>query len=94
MVCEFVWMFVKEVGIEIEFLGKGIDEIVIIFVISDEYVILVKVGDIIVWVDFWYFCFVEVEIFLGDLLKVKEKLGWVFEIIVEEMCVEMVVGDL
>lgn len=57
-------------------------------------VLSILIGDVIVRVDFWYFCFVEVEIFLGDFSNVKVKLGWELEIIVEEMCVEMVVEDL
>ena len=31
---------------------------------------------------------------LGDPAKAKEKLGWVPEITVEEMCAEMVAADL
>lgn len=83
----------KEVGIIVEFSGEGVKEVVIVIVVDSEIVFGVKVGDVIVEVDFCYFCFVEVEILLGDFLKVKEKFGWVLEIMVEEMCVEMVVSD-
>jgi GDPmannose 4,6-dehydratase len=54
----------------------------------------VKVGDVIVKVDPRYFRPAEVETLLGDPTKAKEKLGWVPEITVEEMCAEMVQHDL
>ena len=51
-------------------------------------------GDVIVKVDPRYFRPAEVETLLGDPTKAKEKLGWVPEITVEEMCAEMVAHDL
>ena len=48
----------------------------------------------IVKVDPRYFRPAEVETLLGDPSKAKEKLGWVPEITVEEMCAEMVASDL
>jgi GDPmannose 4,6-dehydratase len=45
-------------------------------------------------VDPRYFRPAEVETLLGDPTKAKEKLGWVPEITVEEMCAEMVASDL
>ena len=54
----------------------------------------VNVGDVIVKVDPRYFRQAEVETLLGDPSKAKEKLGWVPEITVEEMCAEMVQNDL
>ncbi|MFW5389008.1 GDP-mannose 4,6-dehydratase [Yersinia sp. 2542 StPb PI] len=91
---EFVRMSAKEAGIEIEFSGKGLDEIATISAISGDHVTSAKVGDIIVRVDPRYFRPAEVETLLGDPTKAKEKLGWIPEITVEEMCAEMVAGDL
>jgi GDPmannose 4,6-dehydratase len=54
----------------------------------------VNEGDVIVKVDPRYFRPAEVETLLGDPTKAKEKLGWVPEITVEEMCAEMVANDL
>ena len=45
-------------------------------------------------VDPRYFRPSEVETLLGDPTKAKEKLGWVPEITVQEMCAEMVAADL
>ena len=53
-----------------------------------------KVGDVIVRVDPRYFRPAEVETLLGDPSKAKQKLGWVPEITVQEMCAEMVREDL
>jgi GDPmannose 4,6-dehydratase len=48
----------------------------------------------IVKIDPGYFRPTEVETLLGDPSKAKQKLGWVPEIRVQEMCAEMVVSDL
>lgn len=48
----------------------------------------------VVRIDPRYFRPTEVETLLGDPSKAKEKLGWVPEISVQEMCAEMVAYDL
>ena len=53
-----------------------------------------KVGDIIFRVDKRYFRPSEVETLLGSSQKAKDKLGWVPEITVQEICAEMVREDL
>ncbi len=92
---EFVTMSAQEAGIQLTFSGSGIDEIATISAITDpKKASSAKVGDIIVRVDPRYFRPAEVETLLGDPTKAKEKLGWVPEITVEEMCAEMVASDL
>lgn len=91
---EFVILSAKEVGIELEFTGEGIDEIATISGITGDKAPGTKIGDVIVRVDSRYFRPAEVETLLGDPSKAKEKLGWVPQITVEEMCVEMVKQDL
>ncbi|MBB3205881.1 GDPmannose 4,6-dehydratase [Rhodopirellula rubra] len=92
---EFVKMSASEAGLEIEFSGKGVDEIATVAAISDpEKAPEVSVGDVIVRVDPRYFRPAEVETLLGDPSKAKAKLGWECEITVEEMCAEMVANDL
>ena len=44
--------------------------------------------------DIWCAGEFAVETLLGDPTKVKQKLGWVREITVLEMCIEMVASDL
>lgn len=91
---EFVKLAAKEVGIELEFSGKGVDEIAMVKSVAGDNAACVKPGDVIVRVDPRYFRPAEVETLLGDPTKAKEKLGWVPQITVEEMCAEMVQHDL
>lgn len=66
----------------IEFLGWGVDEVGWVVVVKGKLVFVFKVGDVVVWIDFCYFCLVEVDMLFGDLMRVKEWFGWVFEIMV------------
>jgi len=91
---EFVRMSAAEAGIVLEFSGEGLDEKATITAITGDHAPALKVGDVIVQVDPKYFRPAEVETLLGDPSKAKEKLGWVPEITVEEMCAEMVANDL
>ncbi len=91
---EFVKMSASEAGIELEFSGEGVDEIATVVKVDKSLAVAVEVGDVIVKVDPRYFRPAEVETLLGDPTKAKEKLGWVPEITVEEMCAEMVANDL
>ena len=91
---EFVRMAAKEVGLELQFSGKGIDEIATVVNKTSDCAIGVNVGDVIVRVDPRYFRPAEVETLLGDPSKAKKLLGWEPEITVEEMCAEMVASDL
>ncbi|MCJ8325309.1 MAG: GDP-mannose 4,6-dehydratase [Rhizobiales bacterium] len=91
---EFVDLSAKELGIELEFGGKGLDEVGQVSKITGENAHALEVGDVVVKVDPRYFRPAEVETLLGDPTKAREKLGWVPEITVEEMCAEMVAKDL
>jgi len=91
---EFVRMSAEYAGIGLEFSGKGTDEIATVTSVDASLAPFVKPGDVIVRVDPRYFRPAEVETLLGDPTKAKEKLGWVPEITVEEMCAEMVAADL
>lgn len=91
---EFVRLSAKEAGITLEFSGEGVDEIGTIAAVNSSISPAVNVGDVIIRVDPRYFRPAEVETLLGDPTKAKEKLGWVPEITVEEMCAEMIASDL
>lgn len=91
---EFVRMSAREVGIELSFSGEGVNEVATVSAITGENAPGVAIGDVIVRVDPRYFRPAEVETLLGDPAKAKNKLGWVPEITVEEMCAEMVAADL
>ncbi len=91
---EFVKLSAREAGIELEFSGEGVDETGTVLSADPAIAPAVSAGDVIVRVDPRYFRPAEVETLLGDPTKAKEKLGWVPEITVEEMCAEMVASDL
>ena len=91
---QFVELSAKELGIEIEFNGKEIDEKGVVKKVTGKNCPGVKVGDVIVEIDKRYFRPAEVETLLGDPSKAKNELGWVPEISIEEMIAEMIKADL
>jgi len=91
---QFIAWSAAELGITLRFEGTGVDEVAIVSSIEGNKAPSLKVGDIVVRVDPRYFRPTEVETLLGDPSKAKDKLGWVPEITVQEMCAEMVAADL
>ena len=91
---QFIEWSASELGVKLKFEGNGVDEIATVISIVGENAPAVKVGDVIVRIDPRYFRPTEVETLLGDPTKAKEKLGWVPEITVQEMCAEMLANDL
>ncbi len=91
---EFITWSARELGIELEFSGTGVDEIATVASVTGDNAPEVKVGDVVVRIDPRYFRPAEVDTLLGDPTKAKEKLGWVPEITAQEMCAEMVAEDL
>jgi GDPmannose 4,6-dehydratase len=81
---EFCQIAFKELGIDLEWQGKGLYEKGI-----DK-----KTGKVIVGVDPEYFRPNEVESLLGDPTKAREKLGWKPKISFEELVKEMAQSDL
>jgi GDPmannose 4,6-dehydratase len=91
---QFIDWSAKELGITLQFDGKGVQEKATVVKIEGDKAPGLKVGDVVVQIDPRYFRPTEVETLLGDPSKAKEKLGWVPEITVQEMCAEMVREDL
>lgn len=91
---EFIRWSAAELGISLRFEGQGVDEVAIVENVTGDKAPSIKVGDVIMRIDPRYFRPAEVETLLGDPTKAKEKLGWVPEITVQEMCAEMVREDL
>jgi GDPmannose 4,6-dehydratase len=81
---DFVNAAAKELGMEIRWEGKGVD----------EKGINVATGKHIVQVDPRYFRPTEVETLLGDPTKAREKLGWTPKTTFQELVSEMVREDL
>lgn len=91
---QFIEWSAAELGVTLKFEGKGVDETATVTTIFGDNAPALKVGDVVVRIDPRYFRPTEVETLLGDPTKAKEKLGWVPEITVQEMCAEMVASDL
>ena len=90
---EFITWTAAELGISIEFTGKGVYEVATVTEINGDMATKLKVGDVIMRIDPRYFRPAEVDTLLGDPTKAKEKLGWVPEITAQQMCAEMVAED-
>lgn len=81
---DFVTMTFKELGIEIEWRGTGVD----------EKGINKATGKVVVDVNPAYFRPAEVELLLGDSTKARTKLGWKPTYDLQMLCHEMVESDL
>ena len=79
---QFIEWTAEELGMPLRWEGEGVNEV---GYWNDKP---------IVKIDPRYFRPTEVETLLGDPSKAKQKLGWVPEITVQEMCAEMVASDL
>jgi len=72
---DFVKMSFKEVGIELEFRGKGVEEkAYVVSCAKADYQL--EIGKEVVAVDATYFRPTEVDLLIGDPTKSKTKLGW------------------
>lgn len=91
---EFISWTARELGLELEFEGEGIDEVARVVSVVGDNAPALSVGDVIMRINQRYFRPAEVDTLLGDPTKAKEKLGWVPEITAQEMCAEMVEEDL
>lgn len=90
---DFVRMSFREVGVELEFTGEGIDEVGVITSLNNLDFPL-PVGAVVVGVDPRYFRPTEVELLLGDPTKANTVMGWKPKYDLAEMCSEMVRADI
>ena len=91
---EFITWTANALGIDLEFKGKGLNEIGVVAGISGDLAPKLHIGQEIIRIDQRYFRPAEVETLLGDPSKAKEELGWEPQITAQEMCKEMVEEDL
>lgn len=80
---KFVELTFRELGIKIEWSGKGVEEVGI-----DA-----NTGKVVVEIDPKYYRLAEVELLVGDSSKAREKLGWVPKVKLEEMIAIMVQSE-
>ena len=91
---EFITRSAAQLGVTLQFEGKGVDEVGTVAAITGDNAPALAVGDVVVPIDPRYFRPAEVETLLGDPRKAQEKLGWVPEITLDQMIEEMVAHDL
>jgi GDPmannose 4,6-dehydratase len=91
---QFIEWSAAELGVTLRFNGEGVNEKAIVAKVEGDKAPALTVDDVVMQIDPRYFRPTEVETLLGDPTKAKEKLGWVPEIKVQEMCAEMVASDL
>ena len=90
---EFILRVFKQLGVEIEFRGKEVNEVAVVTkVLNTE--AQVKVGDTLVKIDPKYFRPTEVELLIGDASKAKKELKWELKYNLDALIEDMVKSDL
>ena len=90
---DFVKMAFGYVGIELEFVGSGLDEIAKVKkCLNPQYQL--EPGKEVLAIDPKYFRPTEVDLLIGDPTKAKEKLGWEPKIQLNELVEDMMTSDL
>jgi GDPmannose 4,6-dehydratase len=90
---DFVRLAFREVGIELEFKGEGVDEKAYVTACNDKE-FKVDIGKDVLSVDPTYFRPTEVDLLIGDPSKAKNKLGWVPEHDLASLVKDMMEGDV
>ena len=89
----FVIKAFQQVGVELEFSGKGANETAVVSSIQNGNYNF-KLGDVVVKIDSNYFRPTEVDLLIGDASKARQKLGWSPQYDLEMMIKEMIESDL
>ncbi|MFM8743854.1 MAG: GDP-mannose 4,6-dehydratase, partial [Cytophagales bacterium] len=90
---EFILKVFNQLGIEVEFKGKDVNEVgVVTNLLNSE--ACVKVGDTVVKIDPKYFRPTEVELLIGDPAKAKRELKWELTHNLDTLIEDMVKSDL
>ena len=90
---EFIRMSFREVGVELDFKGEGIDEnATVVSSSNNEYAF--EIGQVVMKIDPAYFRPTEVELLIGDNTKAKTKLGWAPKYTLDMLVKEMMAADL
>ena len=90
---DFARMAFEEIGVELEFMGEGKEEVGIIVDAKHPDFPLER-GRIVIEVDPRYYRPTEVDMLIGNPAKAKRKLGWEPKYSVKQLVAEMVAGDM
>lgn len=90
---DFVKLAFSEIGIELNFTGKDVEEKATVAACNNVAYQL-PLGKVVVAVDAAYFRPTEVELLIGDPSKAREKLGWKPKYDLRGLVKEMIAADL
>ena len=90
---EFVRLAFKEVGVELEFTGKGVNEKATVVKCNNP-LFQLETGKEVLCIDPAYFRPTEVDLLIGDPSKAKNKLGWVPEHDLSSLVKDMMQADI
>mgnify|MGYP003663447287 CR=1 FL=1 len=90
---DFVRMSFEQVGITLEFKGRGVDEKGVVAYCADPQFQMPE-GTEVVHIDPRYFRPTEVDLLVGDATKAREKLGWIPQYDLSQLVKEMMQSDL
>jgi GDPmannose 4,6-dehydratase len=82
---EFIELAFKEIGIDIEWIGKGVDEVGVEK--NNKKRILVQVNP-------KYYRDIDIECLIGDASKAKRELGWTYDLEFKDLVKDMVVAAI
>jgi GDPmannose 4,6-dehydratase len=82
---EFVELAFKEIGIDVEWVGTGVDEVGVNKNNKDQ--ILVQINP-------KYYRDIDIECLIGDASKAKRELGWSYDLEFKDLVQEMVVAAI
>lgn len=102
---DFVRMAFAEIGADLEFQGKGVEEVALLAGINDSVFNKVvgesylerfkqRLGSIVVGVDPQYFRPTEVDLLIGNAEKARKKLGWTPMYTLVDLVHDMMVSDV
>jgi len=90
---DFARMAFAEVGIEIEYRGKGIDEVAVVTACHNPN-FQVPIGKEVIAIDKRYFRPTEVDLLIGDASKAKKLLGWQPKHSLQDLVKDMMQSDV
>ena len=90
---EFVRLAFKEVGIELEFKGTGVNEVAKVIKCNNP-LFQIELGKEVLSIDPAYFRPTEVDLLIGDPSKAKNKLGWIPEHNLASLVKDMMQADV
>ena len=90
---KFVQMSFKEIGIDIEFEGKEVNEVAKVVQCNNPEFKL-NAGQVVMKIDPRYYRPTEVDLLIGDPTKAKERLGWELQYDLNGLVKDMIQADL